>query len=391
MNLIVILAIFLVPIASIVTIKGTIVWYPQLLALQFIGGLCYASMFWKLNKFLAIFLGYLAFSYIYIANASPRTQMCLMIGSIAITLVVSQLKDLKWVYVALIGMSLLSIDYSILQACGHDPIFVPIHGTKEDVVSFMGSPNQLGIYSMANAFWTPWMIPLAIVPIFMAKCNSSLIGLICGSMVYILAIYGKKAVSIAIICVLVALIPWWHYNHKQNDEIMERFKLWKLTINQVSHGTIESYDLSGNKSLIQGSPLTGFGLGNFFVYSPFSQYKMYGLPKTLMQSDKLPSGIEHFYEHAHNDLVEAFYEFGYIGLFMLILVIGSVGFVFMASNKSVGVVTTFASLVAQSVSSFSVYVFHAPVSLFMFCLTLGLFYAEVANGKKSSEIKPITT
>ena len=89
--------------------------------------------------------------------------------------------------------------------------------------------------------------------------------------------------------------------------------------------------------------------------------------------------------------MEAFYEFGYIGLFMLILVIGSVGFVFMASNKSVGVVTTFASLVAQSVSSFSVYVFHAPVSLFMFCLTLGLFYAEVANGKKSSEIKPITT
>jgi len=392
MSLIIILAIFLVPIASIVTIKGTIVWYPQLLALQFMGGICYSSMFWKLNKFLAIFLGYLAFSYIYIANASPRTQMCLLIGyfAIAITLITSQIKDLKWIYIALIGMSLLSIAYAILQAFGIDPIFIAIHPGDRNVVSFMGSPNQLGLYSSANAFWSPWMIPLAIVPLFMAKCNSALIGLICGSTIFIWCLYGKKAVSIFILCVLILIIPWWHYNHKQNQEIMERFNLWKLSFQQINSGKIDSIDLSGNKSLIQGSPLTGFGLGNFFVYSPFSQYKMYGLTSTKIYIDGKHSwGMEHFYEHAHNDLVEALYEFGYIGLFILIFVIGSVGYVFMASNKSVGIVTAFSSLVAQSIASCSVYVFHAPVSLFMFCLTLGLFYAEV-NNEKQATLKSIT-
>ena len=58
-------------------------------------------------------------------------------------------------------------------------------------------------------------------------------------------------------------------------------------------------------------------------------------------------------------------------------------FAFAKSVKSMGVITTFASLIAQSASSFSVYVFHAPVSLFIFCLTLGLFYAEVNNAKEA--------
>jgi hypothetical protein len=388
MQYLIILAIFLVPIASIITIKGTIVWYPQLLALQMMGAICYASMFWRFNKFISLFLAYLAFSYIYVASASPRTQMCLLIGylAIAVTLAVSKLKELKWIYIALIGMSILSVAYSVLQSFGIDPIFVQIGGGKEDVVSFMGSHNQLGIYSCANAFWSPFLIPIAVIPIFFAKCNSALIGLIAGSLIYGYFLYGFKKVGTFLFAILLLLIPWWSFNHKSSAEILERFSIWKLTIHQLIEGKIETSDLSGNKSVIQGSPFTGFGLGNFFVYSPYSQYEIWGLTKTD------PSKIEHFYEHAHNDLVEAIYEFGYVGFTIIIFCIISVVMVFIKSSKTSGVVLTFSSLVAQSVSSLSVYIFHAPVSLFMFCLTLGLFYAEVnKNGTNQSKIKPITT
>lgn len=386
MQYLIILAIFLIPIASIITIKGTIVWYPQLLALEFIGGLCYASMFWKLNKFISLFLAYLTFSYIYVSSDSPRTQMCLFIGYLAIgvTLAVSRLKDLKWIYIALITMSLLSIAYSILQSFGIDPIFKSIDGGKEDVVSFMGSHNQLGIYSAGNAFWSPLLIPLSVIPMFLAKCNSALFGLISGSLIYGYFIYGFKKIRIFLFFILILLIPWWSFCHKSNGEIIERFKIWKLTVNQLINGKIESSDTSGNKSLIQGSPFTGFGLGSFFVYSPYSQYKIWGLEKT--DSSK----IEHFYEHAHNDLVEAFYEFGYVGFTIIVFCIISVVIIFIKSSKTSGVILTFSSLVSQSISSLSVYVFHAPVSLFMFCLTLGLFYAEVANAQDKSKIKPIT-
>ena len=375
--------------ASIVSIKGTIVWYPQLLAIQMIGGVCLASNFWKLNKFLAIFLSYLVFSYIYVCSASPRSLMCLSIGllAISVTLIVSKLKDLKYIYWALIGMSLLSIAYAILQAFGHDPIFVPLRSGKEDVVSFMGSHNQLGIYSAASAFWSPWLIPLAIVPIFLAKCNSALIGLFAGSMVYIWARYGKKVFSIVILLVLCLSPVWWHFNHKSNTELQERFKIWKLTTDQIVSGKIDSYDFNGKHYLVQDSQWTGFGLGNFFVYSPMSQFKIWGLDKTEVYTPiTLPRGIQHFYEHAHDDLLEALYEFGYIGFFLVLALIVSVVVVFIRSIKTLGVILTFSSLVAQSVASLSVYVFHAPVSLFMFCLVLGLFYAEVNLSAKPSQV-----
>ena len=391
---IIILSIFLVPIASMIAIPGTIVWYPQLLALQFIGGLSFASLFWKLNKFIAIFLAYLVFSYIYVTGATPRSLMCLMIGyaAISLTLITSKLKsdDLKLVYRCLIGISLLSIAYSISQFFGYDPIFKSMFGGKEDVVSFMGSHNQLGIYSSANAFWSTWCIPMAIIPIFFAKCNSAMIGLISGSCVYLYFKFNKKVLRDVVVLIAILLIPWWHFCHKGSGELNERFNIWKLTLSQLFHGRIDSCDLSGKKEVIRATPLFGFGLGDFFVFSPFSQYKMWGFKDTEIYQGGNPNGkIQHFYEHAHNDSIEALFEFGYVGFFIIMLIIISVVMVFIRSSKTDGIVLTFSSLVAQSVSSFSVYVFHAPVSLFMFCLTLGLFFAEVSN-EKQSKIKPIT-
>lgn len=388
MNILIIIAILLIPMASMVTIRGTCVWYPQLLALEFIGGIIYASMFWKINKFLAIFLAYLAFSYIYIASGSPRTMMCLLIGYMAIgtTLAVSQIKDLKYVYCALIGISFLSIAYSISQGLGFDPIFVPLHGGKEDVVSFLGSHNQLGVYSVANAFWCPWLIPLAVIPTFLAKCNSAMIGLVAGGLLYAYFQFGKKTLYICTIAIAVLVIPWWNFNHKSRVEIRERFNIWNLSLHQICSGRIEESMLDGRKQLVEGSSLTGFGLGNFFTYSPMSQYKIYGLDRTRQLGDagtNQQNSISHFYEHAHNDLLEALYEFGYIGFAVLLCLIVSVVVVFIRSAKTSGVIITFSSILSQSIASLSVYVFHAPVSLFMFCLTLGLFYSEVTNAKPS--------
>lgn len=376
----IILSIFLIPISSIISIKGTCVWFPQLLALQLIGGICFASMFWKTNKFIALLISYLFFSYIFITSAAPRPMMCLLIGCLAASVIVvsSKIKDLKWVYIAMTIMAVLSIAYSLVQYFGKDPIFVQIGQGKEDVVSFMGSKNQLGIYSVANAFWATWLLPLSIVPIFLTKCNSALIGLLGGSTVYSYFTFGKKYTLIGLAAMAILLIPWWHFCHKTGTEINERLSIWKLSVSQLVNGKIEDCSVEGQRQTIITNPMFGFGISNFFAYSPMSQYKIWGLDRT--DTNK----IQHFYEHAHNDLVEALYELGYVGFTIVILCIISVVMVFVKSFKTSGVVITFSSLVAQSVSSLSVYVFHAPVSLFVFCLTLGLFYAEIENAKQSA-------
>lgn len=386
---IIFISIFLIPISSIVTIPGTIVWYPQLLALQFIGGICFASRFWKLNKILALFLAYLCFSYVYVTGANLRTLMCLMIGfmAISVTLSVSKIKETKYLYYALCAVSVMSILYAILQLFGIDPIFTPLYGHKKDIVSFMGSHNQLGIFSAANAFWFPYFAPLAVIPIFLAKCNSAFIGLVAGGLFCSYFIYGKKYMIIGIFAVCILIIPWWHFCHKGSPEINERLNLWKLTLQQTIQGKVNFSNPDGKRSIITVNPAFGFGLGNFFSFSPFSQYKMYGYSQTVIYEPEKDGDyhgkIQHFYEHAHNDLIEALFEFGYFGFALLISLIISLGIVFAKSIKTIGVITTFSSLLSQSICSFSVYVFHAPVSLFIFCLTLGLFYAEVNNAKQS--------
>lgn len=381
MIFLIILAIFFVPMASIITIKGTIVWYPQLLMLQLFGGIAFSSIFWRLNKFLAIFLAYLSFSYVYVTSANPRTLLCLGIGymTISITLCISKIKNLKWIYIALTAMSVISAVYCVLQSFGIDPVFISMGEKFAGIVSFMGSHDQLGAYSCANAFWFPFLTPLAIVPIFLSKCNSAFIGLIAGSLLYISFRYGKKFVGIFLIALAIIIIPWLHFCSKSHQEINERINLWKLSIQQIKSGTIHESYFDGKTVTVSANPWLGFGLGNFFRMSPMSQYKMYGLTHT--RTDGI---IEHqFYEHAHNDLVEALYEFGYVGFAIIICIIISLVVAFICSNKTSGVILTFSSLLAQGISSCGIYIFHAPVSLFMICLTIGLFYGEINNAKSS--------
>lgn len=384
MQYLIILCVLLIPIASVITIKGTVVWFPQLLALQLLGGACFASFFWKLNKFIALFIFYLFFSYVIVSFSGMRTMMCLLIGctAISITLAASTIKNTKWVYVAMSSMAVFSVIYSVLQSFGLDPVFIPNEDRYSGIVSFVGSHNQLGLYSLSNAFWFPWLMPLAIIPIFLAKGNSALIGLVAGAFCYLFFQHGKKYAYGLLVAVLILVVPWWHFCHKSSGELKERINLWKLSIHQIVKGKVQDKISDNEQRTITGIPWVGFGLGSFFNYSPLSQFAMWDLRKEYQYK------IPHYYEHAHNDLLEALYEFGYVGFSLVLCIIISVVVLFIKSIKTTGVVITFSSLLAQSVASFSVYVFHAPVSLFMFCLTLGLFYAEV-NYAKPSPIKSI--
>ena len=371
MGIILILAVFLIPIASIIPVKGTIVWWQQVVALMIVGSCCFAYQFWKLNKFLSLFIFYTALSYIFVTDCSPRSMLCLLIGYLgcAVMLFASQLKNRKPVYTAIIIMAVLDIIYSILQVNGIDPFFQSLNGSRREIIGFVGSNNQLGVYHATTAFFTPILIPLSVIPIFLAKQNSSLIGLVAGTLSYFILSYRIKALVVTVVMILCLSIFWGNHCGKSKTEIMERVNLWKLSIEQTISGrsVITSEPMVGRT--IVTNPWLGYGIGNFFVFSNKTQGH-------IVQKDT------HVYEHAHNDFVEAFYEFGYIGLFLLLGIVFSIFSIFFhLKNKSRVTIILFSSLIAQAVSSCGVYIFHAPVSLFMVCLILGLFYAECKDGK----------
>ncbi len=356
--------------------QGTIVWYAQLLALLFFGLIFIASRFWNFNKFISLLLMYESFSYLFITQQNPRTMLCLICGfsAIALAYAVSKIKETKVIFYCISAMAICQSLYVVLQSFNIDPFFHGVNG-RADVVGFAGSHNQLGAYFAATgvmlAALNPLLVIFSIIPIFLAKQNGAMLGLLAGLLTYACFTWNKTIV-IALFVFLILLSPFWIKNcGKSSQEISERIGLWKLSIEQLIQGKAIQ-DFGNKKNIVTCNPFFGFGLGNFFTISPYTQLSF------------LPKNTGHVYEHAHNDPLEAAYEFGYIGFILVLLCISSVVAVFISSVKSLGVISTFSCLVAQSVASCFIYIFHAPLSLFMFCLTLGLFYAEVNNANKST-------
>lgn len=390
MKKLIIASIFLVPLSSLIAIPGTIVWYPQLLALLFIGLSAIALMFWKMNKWISLILIYEILSYLLVCNQSPRTFLCLMCGfsGVAVAYIISRILDTKVIYKCLVVMAIIQAVYAVLQHFNIDPFFHELQSNKADVVGFIGSHNQLGIYSVSIgiilASLNPFLLLLAVIPIFFARCNSAIIGLLAGLFIYILFTKNKKLLITVSVMILVGLIPWIHYAGKSSIELMERINLWKLTFDQSYSGKLvqigtKEIDPHLHRQYI-ANPNFGFGLAKFFEISPLSQSGIFD-PEYIKIS-----GITHLYEHAHNDGLEALFELGRIGFILILLAIGSIIIAFVNTYHALwpnvnNLVITFSTLIALSISSLSVYVFHAPVSLFMFFVILGLFYREVEYAK----------
>lgn len=376
-NNIILSSIFIIPMASLIPIKGTVVWYPELIAIMALGFVCLAMLFWDTNKYIASFLIYAIFSYIFICAQSPRTMLCLITGyaGIVFAYTVSKSTTSK-IYQALAIFAGLNVILLLLQVFNKDPFYVaPTSQFMDRIVGFIGTRNQIGIfYAGATTLLmaiSPWFLLMAL-PILLVKCSSAMVGL-CVGLTTLAFFRGHQKIAFVLISILIIGSIYWVKCGYKSGEIAERIQLWKLTITQTMQGKLVSDD---GQHVLKANPLFGFGLGNFFSYSQYSQGSVCG-------------ATQHRYEHAHNDLIEAFFEFGYIGLLLILLCISKVISDFieclhLGHPNTKNLIITFCSLITLSVCSMGVYVFHAPVSLFLFCLFLGLFYREVNHAKQST-------
>lgn len=378
-------SLFIVPLSSIFCMTGTIVWYPQFLSLIFFGVSSAALIYWKMNKYISLLLIYETLSYIFICQQSPRSFICVICGLVAVAIAysISHLNENKLIFRCLILLAIGEAIYTVVQSFNVDPIFHLINSKNSDVVGFLGSHNQLGIYcSMIGPLlfsFSPFLSIFSFLPILLAKQNVAVFSLIIGIITYLIFMKKIKICLIFVGIILLLLIPWIKLAGKSPGEMHERLDVWKLSISQTLSGHANQ---EGTKEMFPGykkfyicNPLFGFGIGRFFEISPLSQYNFGFSPY-------------HRYEHAHNDFIEAFFELGFIGISLVLLCIFSVILAFFNAYHCVypnvkNLVISFSCLVTASISSLGVYVFHAPVSLFMFFIFLGLFYGEVNNANKS--------
>lgn len=364
------LSVFLIPMSAIVPIPGTILWYGQFIALLTLGFLFLINIIWHTYKPLACIGLMSLFSYIFIAQTNPRALMCLVAAFSGLMLIVAvrNMKDVRHVYGAILAMAFIQGVYVVFQHFGIDPFFKKLGGPGTDVVGFVGSHNQLGIYYagiIPFLISSPLLLPVAIIPLMLAKCSSAVIGAFAGALFY--AEQTRKLVMpVAILILAFCFLPWLK-NDIAPNVFKERSALLQLTTSQVLSGRLVTDD----GQVIKANPLLGFGIGNFFMYSHLSQ-------KGIIINEG-----QHRYEHAHNDLVEVLFDFGIIGMIVVLWTIYMFFNAFLTCvNRTRLMTISFASLLAQGIASLGVYVIHAPVSFFMFCLTTGLFLHEVNHANK---------
>lgn len=310
--------------------------------------------------------------------------MCVLAAytGIALICLISKIAQTKVIYRAILAMALLQFVLIILQVLNIDPFFHKIgHEGTSDVVGLLGSHNQLAAYYAATSvilmnFFAP-LVGITVVVAYLTKCSSAAIASVVAIIFYALT-FGKQYLGwVVALCIIVSCFFVVKSDSSASFALGERVKIWQLSIKQVISGKAAMKVSETVTKIVTCNPLTGFGLGSFIMISPSTQEKV----MTFGGGTNVDK-FNHRYEHAHNDVVEWFFEGGWIGFAILLLVLANILSNFIYTVKTKMLVVIFSSLVAQFVLSIGVYIVHAPVSYLMLCVMLGLFYAEVANARK---------
>lgn len=376
-------SVVLVPLASLIPMRGTILWYPQYLAFLLLGFWALSAYLWSFNPWLALLSGYSAFSYIFITHQHPRSLLCLIsayLGSYFIYFV-SLAKNRKIIFQVLFWFGLFHFLLVLIQKCNLDPLFCKSGTIDSDIVGFTGSHNQLAAHFAALApfflYESPLCLPLSLLPIAWAHCSSAMIGCAAGCFSYFVWMGKIRTLLIPILLVLAAVWLWPKFDPISRGVWGERGLLWYMTGRQALSGRAIIAKVEGPAKFefqeIQANRWLGFGLGSFFLISPNSQF------------DLIPRGNGHRYEHAHNDLIETLFDLGIIGFILTIgFCINLVASFVRCVPKSRELLIIFSSIMAQAIASLGIYMVHAPLSFFMGCLTTGLFYQELRYAQQST-------
>lgn len=185
-------------------------------------------------------------------------------------------------------IALLNIGYLGVQYLNADPLFHPVHGTKDPLVGLMGNENFLSAL-LAICFpaflrrkWA-YFIPVIILGLFMAKSFGGLIAVSAG-MIFYSCMKGKYLQAIGIIggglIVGGAILLFFH----GKPNIVDRWESWLIAFKYYKQHWI-----------------FGSGIGHWKVV--FANYPLYG--KT-------------WWAAAHNEMIQGTFEMGILFVVLLL-------------------------------------------------------------------------
>lgn len=378
-----IISIFIIPLSSLVLIKGVDLWFNQYLISVLILFLGCSFVLWKFNKTIAVFLFICTFSALignngnsFLIQFNPRALAfivqiylsCLAAYKISFF----SKKQRKGLLVSICVLVVIQGIMIVLQYFNLDPIFEHISGKGDDTVAFSGSRNQAGLFFAVTLpiiiGIIPILTPLSIFGLLASTTSSAFLGAMSGLMVCLVGLYNKTGLLISVLLIVaVTFIFYIKFENVSRTAFNERIELVKLSVKQVKEGKL-IMKRNNVEKIVTAHPLFGYGLGNFKRYSPLTQHVF------------LTPGNSHHYGRAHNDYIEVLFEMGYLGFISIIACMINFFIKFFKANKTKLLWISFSGLFAFSISACGIFTLHTAMAGIIFVILLGVFEGEVRDG-----------
>jgi len=385
--LIVSFSIFFVPLIGTVPIGLGDVWYIQYLGLLSVFCFGIAFVVFRTNCFLSLFALLAWFSAIFIANQHPRAILALFQVELSILAIhwVSKLNSRqRWnVLKTVFALFILQAVWVILQFFNLDPIFNHFkHPEIDDTVGFSGSHNQIGLFFAQTAPLVlaicPYLLVFTAVGLFGSTTTTAFVGTVVSSLTYIYLTSRKKREMItlfSILFIMVGMVFFTKFERLNSGVIRERSHLTANTIADVEKGWVIMRGDGKRQDGYIVKKVTcnrwfGYGIGNFIRISPWTQS---GYISNMTTTNK---HLHHRYSHAHNDIIEVFFEFGRTGFFIIMLLILDFLYGFIRSRKTKILNVTFCCVLAHLICAQGIFTVHTAVSAMILIVMFGLYLGE---------------
>jgi hypothetical protein len=254
-----------------------------------------------------------------------------------------------------------------LQYFNLDPIFKSIKrfGINE-TVGFSGAKDQIGAFFAITLpiviKCCPILIPISLFGIFISHSSFAFISAIISGLLY-LYFTNKKHFKTSLIAVLIVSGLFFTFGEKlTRADFTNRICVWKHSIKSTISGKLYIEDRD-KKLEIHTNPVFGYGLGSFlrlFPYVPNSRDNQFNY-------------VDEKFTHAHNDYVELFFEFGYLGLILLFAFAFSFMRSFWKAIKSKEIVLYFSCLIAYFINASGNFLSHLGMSGLLLIVLYGLY------------------
>jgi hypothetical protein len=311
-------------------------------------------------------------------------------------------KRVREIFLAIMFLCGLNLFFTWLQLHGADPVYMS-HDTKiynYDPVGIMGIKAVSGVFSAIcipiALFMSPFLVLMAIPTLYISASSSAFVAAI-ASFLFMLYFKSRK-VFLLVLLPLLLVGGLYVKNDSKANMMTDRYNLWKISMRDALQRPIVGMGLDSFRNVGLMKPFLYFkdATNNNALrmkYAPESgqwippkgypiEYKVLtdesGMvlfnPDGSVKQDPLVNP----WDHPHNEFVSVIYEFGIIGLLLLIALIWDMARRFKPEPI---LITLGAVFIVYLVSSTGQFPFHLARTAYLSVVFLACYYKLTDKGE----------